>query len=48
MPCKCGFPMRSALRVISASHFHAGEDLHFVGVVAGLGGTTEQMHFSAA
>ena len=20
MPCKCGFPMRSALRVISASH----------------------------
>jgi len=28
--------------------FHAGEDLHFVGVVAGLGGTTEQMHFSAA
>jgi hypothetical protein len=28
--------------------FHTAEDLHFVSVVAGLGGTTEQMHFSAA
>jgi hypothetical protein len=28
--------------------FHTGEDLHFVGMVAGLGGTTEQVHLSAA
>jgi hypothetical protein len=28
--------------------FHAGEDLHLVGMVAGLGGTTEQVHLSAA
>jgi hypothetical protein len=27
--------------------FHTGEDLHFVGMVAGLGGTTEQLHLSA-
>jgi hypothetical protein len=28
--------------------FHTGEDLHFVGMVAGLGGMTEQVHLSAA
>ena len=28
--------------------FHTGEHLHLVSVVAGLGGTTEQAHLSAA
>ena len=44
--------MRLSLAISTPGHFgvafHAGEDLHFVGVVAGLGGTTEQVHLCAA
>ena len=44
--------MRLSLAIGTPGHFgvafHAGEDLHFVGVVAGLGGTTEQVHLCAA
>jgi hypothetical protein len=44
--------VRLSHAIRAASNFcvalHTGEDLHFVSVVAGLGGTTEQIHFSAA
>jgi hypothetical protein len=44
--------VRLSLAIGTPGHFgvafHTGEDLHFVGMVAGLGGTTEQMHLSAA